>query len=100
MKVLTGDRRFDDMDFDTLPQGGSSMFSIIDRAENRGLVRGRAEGIITGRAEGIITGRAEGIITGANRMAEKMDQNIQALLESKQITEEAAALLRAGLKNN
>ena len=103
LKALTNDERFLDVELDAIKQGGCSMYSVIDQwiatGESKGIKIGEANGIKIGEANGIKIGEANGIkigeANGENRMAEKVQRNIQTLLENRQITEETAALLRS-----
>lgn len=67
------------------------MYSVIDQW----IATGEANGIKIGEANGIKNGIKIGEANGENRMAEKVQRNIQTLLENRQITEETAALLRS-----
>ena len=75
------------------------MYSVIDRWIAAGEANGIKIGEAIGEANGIKIGEANGIkigeANGENRMEEKVQRNIRALLENRQITEETAALLRS-----
>ena len=49
-----------------------NMCEILDKIENRGIEKGRAEGIAEGRAKGKAEGIAEGNAEGKNQMADLM----------------------------
>ena len=52
-----------------------NMCEILDKIENRGIEKGRAEGIAEGRAEGIVKGNTEGKSQMADLMKRLLDEN-------------------------
>ena len=52
-----------------------NMCEILDKIENRGIEKGRAEGIAEGRAEGLAEGNTEGKSQMADLMKRLLDEN-------------------------
>lgn len=69
-RVLTGDRRFENVMNDDTEGGVSNMCEILDQVE----ARGEARGIAIGEAKGIAIGEAKGIKKGENKLATLIDQ--------------------------
>ena len=59
MSYLTNDDRF----LTSGKKGAKNMCEVLDKIENRGIEKGRAEGIAEGIEKGIEKGRAEGILS-------------------------------------
>ena len=66
-----------------------NMCEILDKIENRGIEKGRAEGIAEGRAkgkaEGIAEGKAEGIAEGNAEGKNQMADLMKRLLDENRI---------------
>lgn len=105
MSAITNDPRFEDRE--TVLQGRKrrvTMCDVLDKIEERGIKKGRAEGIAAGRAEGIAAGRAEGIAAGraegiAAGRAEGMLEALFGLVHDEILTVKDAAA-RAGISTS
>lgn len=70
MSAISGDDRFEQVVNERLKgeRKVKNMCEVLDRVENRGVLRGRKEGLKEGRKEGIKEGKKEGIKEGGNEI--------------------------------
>ena len=89
MSVLTDDRRFEEIIQELPGKGGTSMCTVLDKVENRGIEKGLAQGM----AQGLEQGKMEGMTQiyykemhySADQIAKKLDAPvdvIQQLIDS------------------
>ena len=64
MSVLTDDRRFEEIIQELPGKGGTSMCTVLDKVENRGIEKGLAQGIAQGLSQGVAQGREQGLEEG------------------------------------
>ena len=62
-----------------------NMCEILDKIENRGIEKGRAEGIEEGMAKGRAEGKAEGIVEGNTEGKNQMADLMKILLTENRI---------------
>ena len=60
MSVLTDDRRFEEIIQELPGKGGTSMCTVLDKVENRGIEKGIAQGVSQGMAQGFAQGCEQG----------------------------------------
>ena len=60
MSVLTDDRRFEEIIQELPGKGGTSMCTVLDKVENRGIEKGLAQGMAQGLSQGVAQGVAQG----------------------------------------
>ena len=89
MSVLTDDRRFEEIIQELPGKGGTSMCTVLDKVENRGIEKGLAQGMAQGLEQGKMEGMTQIYYTemhySADQIAKKLDAPvdvIQQLIDS------------------
>ena len=88
LSVMTNDHRFEDVYNEASDaQKGEmrNMCEILDKIENRGIEKGKAEGIEEGMAKGRAEGKAEGIVEGNTEGKNQMADLMKILLAENRI---------------